>query len=216
MMNLSREGKVEKKESKEEKQRKRWLKRYLLEKMQAWINGLLEAERDEFWGRGRHEPLSGKEGNYRNGYRRRGINFLGLGRIELRVLRDGKGEFSSAWLPERKGQDPEVEAFRAEVFGACCSTRDWAGITEKPLGQKYDSKQISRIVVRASQDLETGRLRRLEGREYKFLSVDGANFAVGIKGRVSRESFCAVLGVSEEGPCFEVLALERGDRERTD
>ena len=216
MLNLSTEGKAEKKGPGEEKQRKRSLKRYLLEKMEAWINGLLEAERDEFLGRGRYAPLSGKEGNYRNGYRPRGINFFGLGRIELRVPRDRKGEFSSAWLPDRKGQDAELEAFLAEAFLAGCSTRDLARITEKHLGQKYDSKQISRIVARASQDLEAWRLRRLEGRKYKFLYIDGANFAVRINGRVSRQSFCAVLGVSEEGQCFEVLALEMGDREQTD
>jgi transposase-like protein len=58
--------------------------------------------------------------------------------------------------------------------------------------------------------------RRLEGGKYKFLYVDGANFAVRINGQVSRQSFCAVLGVSEEGQCFEVLALEMGDRERAD
>jgi putative transposase len=195
---------------------KRSLKGYLLEKMQIWINGLLEAERDEFLGRGRHDRLDEKHDNYRNGYRPRTINFFGLGRIELRVPRDRKGEFSSAWLPERKGQDPELESFLAEVFLAGCSTRDWARITEKHLGRKYDSKQISRIVARASQDLEAWRLRRLEGRKYKFLYVDGANFAVRINHHVSRQSFCAVLGVSEEGECFEVLALEMGDRERAD
>lgn len=195
---------------------KRSLKKYLLEKMQVWINSLLEAERDEFLGRGRHEKLDEKHDNYRNGYRPRTINFFGLGRIGLRVPRDRKGEFESAWLPERKGQDPELEAFLAETFLAGCSTRDLARITEKHLGQKYDSKQISRIVARASQDLEAWRLRRLEGRKYKFLYIDGANFAVRINGRVSRQSFCAVLGVSEEGECFEVLALEMGDRERAD
>src|SRR5437879_9775837 len=35
-------------------------------------------------------------------------------------------------------------------------------------------------------------------------------------GHVSRQSFCAVLGVSEENERFEVLALEMGDRERAD
>ncbi|MDE3178353.1 MAG: IS256 family transposase [Acidobacteriota bacterium] len=198
------------------KKQKRSLKRYLLEKMQIWINGLLEAERDEFLGRGRHAKLDEKHDNYRNGYRPRTINFFGLGRIQLRVPRDRKGEFESAWLPERKGQDPELESFLAEVFLAGCSTRDLARVTEKHLGQKYDSKQISRIVARASTDLEAWRTRRLEGRKYKFLYIDGANFAVRINRRVSRQSFCAVLGVSEEGECFEVLALEMGDREHTD
>ena len=215
-MNLSTEGKVEKRGSAEAKQRKRSLKRYVLEKMQTWINGLLEAERDEFLGRARHERLDEGHDNYRNGYRPRRINFFGLGKIALKVPRDRKGEFESVWLPDGKGQDPELEAFLAETFLAGCSTRDLARITEKHLGQKYDSKQISRIVARASRDLEAWRLRRLEGRKYKFLYIDGANFAVRINGRVSRQSFCAVLGVSEEGQCFEVLALEMGDRERTD
>lgn len=33
------------------------LKRYVLEKLRTWVNSLLEAERDEFLGRGRHQPL---------------------------------------------------------------------------------------------------------------------------------------------------------------
>jgi len=39
---------------------------------------------------------------------------------------------------------------------------------------------------------------------------------VRINHHVSRQSFCAVLGVSEEGQCFEVLARECGDREHID
>lgn len=195
---------------------KRSLKRYLFEKMQTWINGLLEAERDEFLGRSRYKLLSEEQDNYGDGYRSRRINFFGLGQLELKVPRDRNGEFCSGWLPEGKGQDAELESFLAEVFLAGCSTRDLARITEKHLGPRYDSKQISRIVARSSQDLEAWRVRRLEGRQYKFLYLDGSNFAVWINRQVSRQSFCAVLGVSEEGQCFEVLAWERGDRERMD
>src|SRR5713101_5943817 len=140
----------------------------------------------------------------------------GLGKIELKVPRDRKGELESQWLPERKGQDPELEAFLAEAFLAGLSTRDLARISEKHLGHKYDSKQISRIVGRATTELEAWRRRSLQGQRYKFLYVDGANFLVRINGHVSRQSFCAVLGVSEENERFEVLALEMGDRERAD
>jgi putative transposase len=192
------------------------LKRYLLKKLQVWVNSLLEGERDEFLGRGRHEPLDEAHDNYRNGYRPRKINLFGLGQVELEMPRDRKGEFQSAWLPERKGQDPEFEAFLAEAFLAGLSTRDLARISEKHLGQKYDSKQISRIVARATDDLEAWRQRRLEGQKYKFLYVDGAYFRVRINGHVGSQSFCAVLGVSEENECFEVLALSMGDRERSD
>ena len=198
------------------KKEKKSLKQHLLEKMRNWINSLLEGERDEFLGRSRYEGLDGEHDNYRNGYRPRQLNFFGLGKLELKVPRDRKGEFESAWLPERKGQDPETEAFLAEAFLAGLSTRDLARISEKHLGQKYDSKQVSRIVARASQELEAWRQRPLGGVRYKFLYIDGANFRVRINGHVSRQSFCAVLGISEENQCFEVLALEMGDRERVD
>jgi len=196
--------------------KKQSLKQHLLEKMKTWINSLLEGERDEFLGRGRHVSLDESHDNYRNGYRPRRINFFGLGEVELKVPRDRKGEFASQWLPERKGQDPELEAFLAEAFLAGLSTRDLARISEKHLGHKYDSKQISRIVSRATSELEAWRQRSLQGQRYKFLYVDGANFLVRINGHVSRQSFCAVLGVSEENERFEVLALEMGDRERAD
>jgi putative transposase len=216
MLNISTDVLMNGKPGEASRQKVRSLKCYLLEKMRDWLNGLLEAERDAFLGRGRYQTLDEQHDNYRNGYRRRKINLFGLGELDLRIPRDRKGEFESELLPERKGQDPALEAFLAEVFLAGCSTRDLERISGKYLGQKYDSKQISRMVARATTELEAWRQRRLEGQRYKFLYVDGANFQVRINRHVGRQSFCAVLGVSEEGECFEVLALEMGDRERAD
>jgi putative transposase len=216
MLNITTEseGEDSRKPMKAEKQRS--LKQYVLEKMQHWINSLLESERDEFLERGRHVRLDEQHDNYRNGYRPRCLNFFGLGKIDLQVPRDRQGEFESAWLPEREGQDLELEAFLAESFLAGLSTRDLARISEKYLGQRYDSKQVSRIVGRATTELEQWRQRSLKGQRYKFLFFDGANFRVRINGHVSQQSFCAVLGVTEENQRFEVLALEMGDRERKD
>ena len=87
------------------------LKQYVLEKLRTWVNSLLEGERDEFLGRRRHQPLDTEHDNYRNGYRPRKMNFFGLGEVELRIPRDRQGQFESEWLPERKGQDPELESF---------------------------------------------------------------------------------------------------------
>jgi putative transposase len=113
------------------KREKKSLKRYLLEKMQQWINSLLAAERDEFLGRPRYGELDEQQDNYRNGYRPRRLNFFGLGRLDLKIPRDRKGELESAWLAERKAQDPETEAFLAEAFLAGLSTRDLARLSEK-------------------------------------------------------------------------------------
>src|ERR1041385_2955575 len=91
------------------------------------------------------------------------------------------------------------------VLGGIVDQRPGADM-EKHLGHRYDSKQVSRIVERATSDLEQWRTRRLEGRKYKFLYLDGAYFRVRINKHVSKLSFCAVLGVSEESETFEVLA----------
>src|SRR5437879_7778199 len=92
------------------------LKQHLLEKMKTWINGLLEGERDEFLGRDRHVPFDEGHDNYRNGYRPRRINFFGLGKIELKVPRDRKGELESQWLPERKGSGSGVGSLLSGSF----------------------------------------------------------------------------------------------------
>jgi transposase-like protein len=115
----------------ERKQKKRSLKKLLLGTMQQWINELLEADRDEFLGRERQVRLDEQHDNDRNGYRPRSINFFGLGKRQLRIPRDRRGQFQSAWLRERKAQDPEFEAVLAEAFLAGLSTRDLARITEK-------------------------------------------------------------------------------------
>jgi putative transposase len=104
---------LQKRAAKKEKQS---LKRHLLEKLREWLNGLLEGERDEFLGRARYQELDEEHDNYRNGYRPRRLNFFGLGAVELKVPRDRQGEFESAWLPERKAQDPETEAFFSRSF----------------------------------------------------------------------------------------------------
>jgi putative transposase len=119
-------------------------------------------------------------------------------------------------LPDRRGQDAEFEAFIAECFLAGLSTRDISRISAKHFGQRYDSKQVSRLVARAGEEMDAWQQRSLKGRRFKFLFVDGANFKVRINHRISKQSFCVVLGVSEEQECFEVLSVTMGDRENAD
>ena len=192
------------------------LKRWLLEKAQVWINGLLEAEMAQHLRRGRYEPLADGQSNYRNGYRPRRLNLCGLGPAELKVPRDRQGTFQSVLLPDRRGQDAEFEAFIAECFLAGLSTRDISRISARHFGQRYDSKQVSRLVARAGEEMEAWQQRSLKDRRFKFLFVDGANFKVRINQRISQQSFCVVLGVSEEQECFEVLSVTMGDRENAD
>ena len=88
----------------------------------------------------------------------------------------------------------------AEILGICArQMRRWK--------RRYEEYGYDGLYDRRRQ-------RPLGEVRYKFLYVDGANFRVRINGVV--QSFCAVLGVSEQNQCFEVLAVEMGDRERGD
>ena len=81
MLNITTEIKSAKGQKGEITRKKQSLKRYVLEKLRCWINSLLEGERDEFLGRGRHMPLDEQHDNYRNGYSPYKINLFGLGLI---------------------------------------------------------------------------------------------------------------------------------------
>src|SRR3989442_6538073 len=93
----------------------------------------------------RHARLDQGHDNYRNGYRPRRINFFGLGEIELKVPRDRQGEFTSQWLPERKGQDTELGAFIAEASLAGLSTPGLSRISWQDMRHMSDSTHITRI-----------------------------------------------------------------------
>jgi len=80
-LNITTEIKSVKRQKGEITRKKQSLKRYMLEKLRCWINSLLEGERDEFLGRGRHMPLDEQHDNYRNGYSPYKINLFGLGLI---------------------------------------------------------------------------------------------------------------------------------------
>ncbi len=192
------------------------LKVWLLEKIKTWVNSLLEAEMTEHLQRGRYEPLAKASGNYRNGHRPRKLNLFGLGCVPLKVPRDRAGTFNSQLLPSRKGQDAELEAMIAECFLAGLSTRDITRISARHFGKRYGSKQVSRIVGRATQEMDAWQKRSLSGQAYKFLFIDGVNFKVRINRQTQIQSFCVVLGVSEDKEHYEVLSITMGDREKAD
>ena len=103
-----------------------------------------------------------------------------------------------------------------KLFWRDCRLGTWRGSRRSTWGTDTIPSRSRGLSGGATTELEAWRRRSLQGQRYKFLYIDGANFLVRINGHVSRQSFCAVLGVSEENERFEVLALEMGDRERAD
>src|SRR5262249_36509839 len=121
-------------------------------------------EPDEFLGRGWHQPLDENHDNYRNGYRPRKINLFvfGLGEVELRVPSRPERGFRIAMVAGTQAPGPGSRGFS----GGPVDTRP--GPDEKHLGQKYDSEQVSRIVARATTELEAWRQARCTASAISF------------------------------------------------
>src|SRR5438552_19174606 len=95
--------------------------------------------------------------------------------------------------------------------GRCCITA-----TRRSSNAPLNPPVVSFAASSNNSPVSPATYPRIPPRKHKFLYLDGANFRVRINGHVSVQSFCAVLGVSEENQRFEVLALEMGDREQAD
>lgn len=181
------------------------------ETMRQTVEGLLKAELSVLLER---EP--GKEGevNWRNGYRRRTLSLAGLGPVAIRVPRDRQGRYRSEILPFRKRRTQEVEELASEMFLAGLSTRDVGRVLERHFGDRFDSKEISRMVAATGSELDAWRERDLGGTVYRFVFCDGANFKVRRGKVVERIPFLCVVGARADNERMEVLAIEVGDRER--
>lgn len=154
--------------------------------------------------------------NWRNGYRGRTLSLAGLGRLEFLVPRDRLSHYRSELLPFRKRRTEELEKFAAEMFLAGLSTRDTARVLARHFGERFDSKEISRMVDGVSTELDAWRRRDLSGIKYRFLFLDGANFKVRRNRQVEKLPFLAVIGARAADDKLEVLAIELGDKERKD
>ena len=152
--------------------------------------------------------------NWRNGYRTRTLSLAGLGPLALRIPRDRQGHYRSEPLPFRKRRTVEVEELAAEMFLGGLSTRDVCRVLERHFGERFDSKEISRMVAATSAELDAWRARDLSATAYRFLFLDGANFQVRRGRTVERLPFLCVVGARTSDGGMEVLAIEVGDREQ--
>ncbi len=185
------------------------LTEWLRESARATIEALLRAELTVLLERDRAAGVS----NSRNGYRTRSLSVAGLGRLLLRVPRDRRGRYRSDVLPFRKRRTVALEEMAAEMFLAGLSTRDVSRILERHFGDRFDSKEISRMVAATSAELDAWRRRRLSAPSYRVLFLDGTHFKVRRGRAVETIPVLVVVGLRADDERLEVLALEIGERE---
>jgi len=88
------------------------------------VSELIKTELTLFLGRQRYERKNGKNKNYRNGGYRRNYTVKGIGPVEIKVVRDRKGEFKSRLVKRYDRYDKALAGDILAMFLSGMSTRN--------------------------------------------------------------------------------------------
>jgi putative transposase len=177
----------------------------------AYLSTLMGVELTEFLGRDRYER-SEAQINHRNGSYERKFTLKGIGRVDLRVPRDRKGEFKTEVIPRSRQYEDALREDLSVMFLAGVSTRTLALISERLIGRRISAGEVSKVSSQLSEAVEKWRERDLSKEGIKYLFVDGTLFSMRVEGSVEKVSVLLAIGVTADG-CRTILGLQAGDKE---
>ena len=176
-----------------------------------YISCLMDSEMTHFLGRNRYERCEG-DNNHRNGSYGRRFTLKGIGSVDIKVPRDRRGEFKTEVIPRSKQYEDSLREDLSVMFLAGISTRTLAMISERLIGRKISSGEVSKVSKELTHSVEAWRERDLSGEAIKYLYMDGTNFSMRLDGSVEKVPVLVVIGVTEDG-YRTVLGLQAGDKE---
>jgi len=176
-----------------------------------YISSLMDSEMTHFLGRNRYERCGG-DNNHRNGSYGRRFTLKGIGSVDIKVPRDRRGEFKTDVIPRSKQYEDSLREDLSVMFLAGISTRTLAMISERLIGRKISSGEVSKVSKELTHSVEAWRERDLSGEAIKYLYMDGTNFSMRVDGSVEKVPVLVVIGVTEDG-YRTVLGLQAGDKE---
>ena len=167
------------------------LSKYILETV---FNKLMEREMDKHVSAKKYERTEKRSG-HRNGYRERKL-YTRVGTLELRVPRDGDGNFSTEIFNKFQRSEKALILTLQEMYLDWVSTRKTKKITEKLCGTSFSKDQVSRLVGKLDEGLEDWRERSLDedsndtdeednsGKSFPYLIIDATYEKVRENGRI--------------------------------
>jgi len=177
----------------------------------AYLATLMGVELSEFLGRDRYER-SLEDINHRNGSYGRKFTLKGIGKVDLKVPRDRKGEFKTEVIPRSKQYEDALREDLSVMFLAGVSTRTLSLISERLIGRKISAGEVSKVSSQLSEAVEGWRERDLSQEAIKYLFVDGTFFSMRVEGSVEKVPVLVAIGVTVDGR-RTVLGLQAGDKE---
>jgi len=176
-----------------------------------YLSSLMDSEMTRFLGRDRYERCEGNT-NHRNGSYERKFTLKGIGGVDIRVPRDRKGEFKTEVIPRSKQYEDSLREDLSVMFLAGISTRTLSMISERLIGRRISSGEVSKVSKELTRSVEGWRERDLSEEKIKYLYIDGTNFSMRIDRSVEKVPVLVVIGVTKEGH-RTVLGLQAGDKE---
>ena len=176
-----------------------------------YLTALMDTEMTHFLGRKRYERSDGSD-NHRNGSYDRKYTLKGIGSVNIKVPRDRKGAFKTEVIPRSKQYEDTIREDLGVMFLSGISTRTLSLISERLIGRKISSGEISKVSKSLTSSVESWRERDLSEEPVKYLYVDGTNFSMRIDGAIEKVPVLVVVGVTDKG-YRTVLGLQSGDKE---
>lgn len=178
-----------------------------------FLNTLMACEFDLFLGRDHYarQAVAVQERNYRNGHYVRSFAIKGIGKIQMRVPRDRKGEYRTSVLQKYARTEGAIHEDAALLYLFGTSTRTLSLISKRLFGVKMSAEQISNCSGRIAEAVEAWRIRPIT-EEIKYLYLDGTNFTMRIGKEIQKVNILVAIGV-DAANIKHVIALQAGDKE---
>jgi putative transposase len=181
------------------------------ENVGQYLTELMDTEMSHFLGRDRYQRVEGRH-NHRNGSYHRNYALKGIGPVDVKIPRDRNGEFSTQVIPRSKQYEDVLREDLCSMFLGGISTRTLSLISEKLVGRRLSSAEVSKASKQLAQAVEAWRQRDLSSEPVKYIYVDGTLFSMRIGRTIDKEPVLVVIGVTELGH-RTVLGLQAGDKE---
>jgi len=176
-----------------------------------YLTSMMNAELTHFLGRKPYER-GGKDDNHRNGSYERDFTLKGIGKVQVNVPRDRKGEYKTQVIPRSKQYEEEISRDLSLMFLTGISTRSLAMISNRLIGRNISPTEVSSANTDLTEAVEKWRIRDLSQESIQYLFIDGVNFPMRIHNSIERVPVLVTIGVTETGHKL-VLALQSGDKE---
>ena len=176
-----------------------------------YLSDIMQIELTRFLGRKPYERME-EEANHRNGSYPRNFALKGIGEVAVKVPRDRKGEYRTQVIPKSKQYEDELRQDIAVMFLSGVSTRTLSMISQRLIGHKISSGEVSRCSRELVKAIENWRNRDLSLLKFKYLFCDGVYFEMRVARNIEKVSVLVVIGVTENGQ-KQVIGIQSGDKE---